>query len=728
MKKGWIVFSSAFLLLGLAGCAGGGSSSSTASSAVASSEASSTASSAATSSTAVSSTATSSSSSSSVDHGPFVTYTVGDTTNSEVHDYSNIIVNTPTNALSSDFAYGVDCSVVHEIESLGGRYYGEDGKEEDIFKILAAEGCNYARFRLWVDPYNETTGAAYGGGTNDLRTDLYLAKRAQDAGLKVMIDFHYSDFWADPSHYYVPKAWAHTLKANLPATIYSYTKESLTAFKDAGITINSVQIGNEINTGMAGVVSGTGTSICAKMIVQGIAATKEVFPSALTVVHLTNIKSTSAVYQYFNNLISNGADFDVAGVSYYPYWHGSKSNLQTVLNTVASNTGKPVMICETAWGFTDDQSDYATNQYSTSSFGQAGGYLTSAQGQATEMADLVDVLSKVPNQQGIGLFYWEPDWLPVQGSHWATKAGEYYNDHGTDAAASVYEAAYTDDSTKQSWANQALFSYTGKVLPSAATYKHIKNADKTATETVLALVKDAISVNVNLRADSWSLPTTVQGYTNTGAYRDLDVTWDATAVAKITEDGTYTVVGTASGFTVTMTVIAESNWVQDYSFEEQTMSGQEAAVSSPWSVSDNTAYGKYGTGHIESKGEGNLDGSKYYHWYNTVAFTWNLSQTVTVDWAGKYRLRTYFMSNDSSGYSAMDLWVKVGSADKVSASMLSKCAGWNSDLEAGMQKCELTDISIPAGSSVTFGLSCTGEAGSWGHNDLWSLVKTGALD
>jgi len=720
MKKQWVLLSSVTLLFGLAGCGGNNVTSSI----VASSE---TVSSSSADNSASISSSISNVSSSSNSHGDFVTYMVGNTTNNEIQDYANIVVNTPTNALASDFAYGVDCSVVHDVETLGGRYYGENGKEQDIFKILKADGCNYARFRLWVDPYNETTGDAYGGGTNDLRTDLYLAKRAQDAGLKIMVDFHYSDFWADPSHYSVPKAWAHTIKANLPATIYSYTKESLTSFKEAGITVNSAQIGNEINTGMAGVVSGTGTSICAKMIVQGIKASKEVFPEIKTVIHLTNIKSTSAVYQFFNNLISNGADYDVAGVSYYPYWHGSKSNLQTVLNTIVENTGKPVMICETAWGFTDEQTDNATNQFSTSGFGQAGGYVTSAQGQATEVADLVDTLSKVPNQKGIGIFYWEPDWLPVKGGAWASKAGEYYNDHGTDADAATYGSAYSDDSTKQSWANQAWFSYTGKTLASASTYKHIQDADKTAAETIMGLVKTAFSVNVNLRAASWSLPTTVQGYSNTGAYRDLDVTWDAVEIAKITEDGTYTIPGVASGFAVTMTVIAESNWVQDYSFENQTMTGQEAAVSAPWSVSDNTDYGKYGTGHIESKGEGNLDGNKYFHWYNSVAFTWTISQTLTVDWSGKYRLRTYLMANDASGYTSMDLWIQIGGSAKIVVSMLSQCKGWNSDLEVGMQKCEIADIEIPAGSSVSFGLSCSGAASSWGHNDLWSLVKTSAL-
>jgi hypothetical protein len=261
-------------------------------------------------------------------------------------------------------------------------------------------------------------------------------------------------------------------------------------------------------------------------------------------------------------------------------------------------------------------------------------------------------------------------------------------------------------------------------LPSASVYKYIKSGEKKATEVVSGLLKSEMSVTVNLKADSWAMPTSVQAYTNTGAYRDLTVTWDSTEVAAITQDGTYTVNGTAGGFSVVCTVTAESNFVKDYSFEEQTMSGQEAAVQTPWTMSTNTDYGKYGTGHIEAKGEGNLDGSQYFHWYNTVAYAWNLQQTVTVDWAGKYRLRCYMMSDLASNFKSMDLWVQIGSGDKQTSSMLSKCAGWKSDITSGMLECAMTDISISAGDSVTFGMSCSGLAGSWGHIDLFSLVKT----
>jgi arabinogalactan endo-1,4-beta-galactosidase len=658
----------------------------------------------------------------SVDWSGFSSYEPGTSTNDEAYDYDDIIVNTPTNVLNSDFAYGVDCSIVHEIESLGGIYYNENGEEEDVFKILANDGVNYVRLRLWMDPYNDETGAKYGGGTNDLRTDIYLASRAKAAGLKVMIDFHYSDFWVDPSHYYAPKAWAHILKANLPSYVYDYTEETLLSFKNEGVTVDSVQIGNEINTGIAGVASGTGTGICAKMVVQGIAAAKTVFPDIQTIAQLTNIKSTSAIYEYFDNLISNGADFDIAGVSYYPYWHGTKSNLQTVLNTVAENTGKPVMICETSWGFTDDQTDYATNQYSTSGFGQTGGYLTSPQGQATEMADLIDILSKVPDQKGLGIFYWEPDWLPVEGSYWATKAGEYYNDNGKDADAATYEAAYTDDSQKQSWANQAWFSYTGKALPSAATYKHILNGDKTTTEVISGLVKTSLTETANIK-DSWSLPTTVQGYTNTGAYRDIAVTWDRSE-EDIVLAGTYILNGTADGFSCTLTLTAEANYVQDFSFEDQSMSGQEASVQSPWEMTDDSDYGSYGAAHIESKGEGNLDGDKYFHWYSNAAFTFTIQQAVTIDVTGTFTLKTHVMAEKKGTNDSLTLWAIVADGDKQSFDITNKCQGWNSDLETGMLECDFTGVSIAAGSNVVFGMSASFTAGSWGHSDVWSLVQT----
>lgn len=660
-------------------------------------------------------------------------YSVGTGTNTESQDYDNIIVNVPTNTLSSDFAYGMDFSEVYQIESLGGRFYDESGKEADIFKIAAADGVNYARLRLWVNPWS-AAGVSYGGGQNDLDVDIYLAKRAVAAGMKVLIDFHYSDSWADPSKQWKPKAWKDVLNADLPSTVKQYTEDCLTSFKDAGVTVSASQIGNEINSQIVGVPS-TLTKMTAKIIGAGVEGAKAIFPSIKTIVHLTNIKSSSAVISYLQNLVTNNVDFDVCGFSYYPYWHGSKSNLQSVLNKATSVTGKPVMIMETAWGFTDASNENCVNQFSTSSFGLTGGYVTSSQGQASELADLVDVLSQVPSSKGAGIFYWGGDWIPVAGDNWVSKAGAYYNDYGIDGTGD-----YSDSYILPSWCNQALFSYSGKALPSLATYKHIKNADKTATEVVSGLISSTMTCTINLADDSSVMPTSVQATTNTGAYRNLVVSWDDDEVSAMyaAGDGTYTIHGTTTeySFPVTCTVTAESNYVQDYSFEKQT-DGQEVAVSSPWIItsSPNTsANGASGeaksTAHIEAKSEGNRTGEKYFHWYDSAAMSWSLSQTITGVRKGVYSLRTYIMGEfkTTADTNAMNLWISVGGASKITKDCKSSVAGWESSIQSGMKECLLSGIEIASDdTSVSIGLDCVATAESWGHNDDWSLVKTADL-
>lgn len=379
---------------------------------------------------------------------------------------AGLSVKKPTNALSSSFVYGIDCSMAGQVEELGGHYYGESGQEEDLFSLLKKEGSTACRFRLWVDP-ESSSKVSYGGGGNSLARDLALAKRAQEAGLKILLDFHYSDFWTDPSHYLVPKAWAALSESAKVSALKSYTQDSLQSFKNAGITVDWAQIGNEINPGIAGVAPSS--SAFYDLLKAGSSAAKAVFPHLETVIHLTNVNNASSTIDFFKTIQSHGVDFDVAGVSYYPYWHGSKENLQTVLNSVANETGQKVMILETAWGFTDEKTAYAHNQYSSSGFGKIGGYATSPQGQADELCDLFDVLSKVPNQKGAGLFYWEPDWLPVKGADWASPEGQYYNEHGIDGVSTESE-----DTRLQSWANQAWFSYEGKLLPSASVYRRIR--------------------------------------------------------------------------------------------------------------------------------------------------------------------------------------------------------------------------------------------------------------
>ena len=649
-------------------------------------------------------------------------------TNDEHHDYASLKVNTPKNALANDFAYGADLSIVAEIEANGGVYYNEEGKEQDIFKLLYNDGVNYARFRLWNNPYSEKLKdengkpLPYGGGTNDLATDIALAKRAKEAGMKVLIDFHYSDSWADPSKQWLPKAWADALPNELPELIGNFTKESLQAFKDAGITVDSVQIGNETNTAIAEIPTSEGETI-AEMVDAGVKGAKSVFPSIQALVHLTNIKSPRGVYRFLDAV--KDIDYDMVGLSYYPYWHGSQENLLNIMNTIQDNYGKPCIIAETAYGVTDDPNENCQNQYHSSTFESTGGYITGDQGQATLLADLVSLLSEVKNQGGRGIFYWEPAWLPVAGSTWASKAGQYYNDNGKDATSLAQIEAYTDKSCLPSWCNQGWFSYTGKALPGASAYRHIQEGDRKVEEVAAGLVADEIEVNVNLLDGKVNLPTTLQVKTNLDALRARPVTWDEAKIAKILEDGDgdYEVNGKVDNtFDVVAKVKAETNYIADYSFENQG-SGEEVEVKEPWELSKVT--GKHVV-WVEEKSAGNLDGNKYFHWYNVSDFGFTLQQKITNVKAGNYDLSTYVMAGDTASlYKKFDLWYQIDGQERVTVDMISVLVkGWGAPLARYMQHGLIQNIEIPvSGTDITVGMTVEAVGSAWGHNDLWSFAK-----
>lgn len=651
------------------------------------------------------------------------TYTPGTGTNSETYDYDSIYVNAPSEALNDDFMYCVDLSSVYDVETAGGRFYDKDGNEADVFEILKDGGANYVRLRLWVDPYDKY-GNSYGGGTNDVAHTIYLSQRAKAAGLKVLVDFHYSDSWADPAKQYAPKAWQGVRDSLKYKPLGTWTGQVLNAFKEAGVTVDAMQIGNETNNGMMG-LSRTSRYI-ADCFKTANATAKSVFPDIKTIVHLTNVTNQSSVYTFLNNLQDRGADdYDIIGLSYYPFWHGSLENVSEVLNTCASTYGKQVMIAETSWGHTLESASFCNNQFNQS-LAEEGGYETSIQAQATELADIVDVLSQVPNQAGIGISYWEPSWLPLQGSGWITKYGAYYNDNGTDWTDESDLSSYTDSYCYSSWANQALFSYNGRVLPSAYTYKYIQDGDKGMDLAITGNYSStAMTGTYDLSSETYSVPSTFKFTSNLDKYVSVDIAWDSdeyNALATSTP-GDYTIHGTASYGTysvdVTCVVTVFQNYISDYSFENQTTlqsgNSNEYSVGEPWTLETSTSGVR-----VESKSEGNRTGSKYFHWWSAASFTFELSQNLGTVPAGTYNLSTYVLTHLSSeygGYNSIGLFYQIGDADRVEVSMLSQCAGYS----AGLVEWSITNIVLETASEVTIGMYCDAGATSWGHNDDWSF-------
>ena len=258
--------------------------------------------------------------------------------------------------LSDDFALGTDISAIHSIYESGAYcrdYEGNKLTEAQFFSFLKENGVNWVRIRVWNNPF-DANGKGYGGGNNDINAAVTMGKYATAAGLKVLIDFHYSDFWADPAKQQAPKAWSNYSLEEKANAVKTFTKESLTTLKDAGVDVKMVQIGNETNGWICGE---SGFDKMSKIFNAGSAAVRDVFKDALVALHFTDPQTSGKQAGYAKNLSDNEVDYDVFASSYYPYWHGSLSNLKSVLGSIASTYNKKVMVAETSYAWTLEDGD-----------------------------------------------------------------------------------------------------------------------------------------------------------------------------------------------------------------------------------------------------------------------------------------------------------------------------------------------------------------------------------
>ncbi|WP_432460706.1 MULTISPECIES: glycoside hydrolase family 53 protein [unclassified Agarivorans] len=358
----------------------------------------------------------------------------------------------PVPSLHSGFIKGADVSYVPSVEAHGGKYF-DNCVQTDPLAIMQQHGLNAIRMRVWVDPFNQD-GEAYGGGTSTLAQAIDMGKRAHALGMQYLLDIHYSDFWADPGHQTMPKAWKDLDYSQLVAKVGSYTTEVMAAHRAAGVMPDMVQVGNETNSGMLwpyGYIWKAGWDQTLSLFDAGANAVRAAYQQDETVkiiLHIANPQNQ--IDWWFKEAVAYGIDFDIMGVSYYPYWHGSLSNLKSVLEAGISETGKPVMVVETAYAFTLDNGDDLENTFTASNL--VDGYEASIEGQAKFLADLMNMLDTLDKQQGLGMFYWEPAVLPVKGVTWATAAGMEYNNDVW------YEG--------NNWDNQNMFDFEGNVLPS----------------------------------------------------------------------------------------------------------------------------------------------------------------------------------------------------------------------------------------------------------------------
>ena len=387
--------------------------------------------------------------------------------------------------LPQDFIFGLDASSVLAEEASGVRYYDAQGREADVFRVLADSGLTHIRVRIWNDPF-DAEGHGYGGGNCDIRNAVEIGRRAAAQGLKLIVDFHYSDFWADPGKQMVPKAWAGMGIEEKTDAAYRFTLDCLRQLKDAGADVAVVQTGNETNGRLCG--ENTWFNIQSLMRA-GAKAVREVFPQALVALHFANPENAGSYAVYAKKMDECQMDYDVFATSYYPFWHGSLDNLAAVLTDVAETYGKKVMVMETSYPYTAEDSDFFGN--SVGSGTAVKNYPFTVQGQADSIRNITDTLvSWVPN--AIGVVYWEGTWISVGTSSWKENH-EKWETFGSGWASS-YAASYDPDDAGRYYGgcavdNQALFDPQGHPLPSLQVFRLMREGN--VIETVTGAVEDA---------------------------------------------------------------------------------------------------------------------------------------------------------------------------------------------------------------------------------------------
>jgi arabinogalactan endo-1,4-beta-galactosidase len=314
---------------------------------------------------------------------------------------------------------GADISFTLQEEAVGNTFRDDRGVAP-VERILARHGANYVRLRVWTDPPP---------GYSDQATALTLARRAKQAGMKVLLNLHYSDFWADPAHQTTPRAWQGQDLPTLAATVRAYTRDLVARFARQGTPVDMIQIGNEVTAGMLWPLGqiyqddGEHWPEFATLLEAGIAGARAGNPRGHrlgVMVHIDRGGDNGGSRWFFDHILQQGVEFDVIGLSYYPMWHDNLAALSANLDDLARTYRKDLVVVETAYPWTLANGDTLEN-FVTSADQLPDPYPPTPEGQAAFFEQLRGVLVRVPDGHGSGFFDWSPEWIPGVG--WEPGAG-----------------------------------------------------------------------------------------------------------------------------------------------------------------------------------------------------------------------------------------------------------------------------------------------------------------
>lgn len=283
------------------------------------------------------------------------------------------------------FSKGADVGWLPQMEATGYKFYDADGKGKDCLQLLKDRGMNSIRLRVWVNPNDDKTS-----GHCSKEETIAMALRAQKMGMRVMINFHYSDSWADPAKQFKPKAWENHSFPELLNDVYNHTFDVINALKVAGVTPEWVQVGNEIPGGMLWPEGSTDNWVqLGQLLNKGYDAVKTVDKNIKVIVHVDEGNNNAKFRWFFDNATAQKVKYDIIGLSYYPFWikkdySETIADLEFNLNDMVKRYNKDVMIVEVG-----GEDDKVQNTYEL-------------------LKATINAVKKVPNNRGLGVMYWEP--------------------------------------------------------------------------------------------------------------------------------------------------------------------------------------------------------------------------------------------------------------------------------------------------------------------------------
>lgn len=582
----------------------------------------------------------------------------------------------PIENLSTDFIKGADVSIMPELERNGTKFY-DNGIEQDGLTILKNHGVNWIRVRIWNNPY-VVGPEGVGGGNTDEAKAIEMAKRAKALGMKVLVDFHYSDFWVDPGQQKKPDAWKNDSGDKLVDDVYAYTAKVMQDFNAQGVTPDMVQVGNELNNGMLWPEAQltednpNGYKFLAKLLNAGLQAVhdNDKDNKVKTMIHLAGV-DVNLYHTFFDNLIVKNKvnDFDIIGMSFYPFWHGTMDDLKNTMNDVSAKYNKDVIAVETAFGYTLEDADFEKNNFGTNEE-KVGGYKATVQGQATGLRDVMATVASVNDNRGLGIFYWAPDWVINEKVGWKSNGGG------------------------NGWDNLTLFDTKGNALESMDTFNLVSDPNNQYIEPQVTAINAVDVKDVSLYSNV-DLPQTVGVVYSNDAVKNMSVKWD---VAKpiFAKPGNYTISGTVEGLAqkaiANIEVKNKMNLVLNGNFENETLNGWDI-------VGDSSAINL-------AWNQGDVRDKCAMHYWNNKPFNVIIKQKLKGLSDGKYTLSCWTQGNGLA--SKYQLFVKQNGVEMTTD---IKDDGWNRWHQTSIKNIEVKN------GEVEIGFILNGRPDTWGSID-----------